>query len=459
MSGEEQQQQEQQQEYVSEVERSLLGSSNPIAISAAGGDGDGLAGGDEEVTVNGESGIWLNKAEVDSWSPGSVPLSAYEFHQDADPLVITKRPEQKLEHTQVFSIIYLRPPTPPVPGEIVINEEASVPAPPAPPLVLRQQPPRPETPAPIVVREAPPPLPPQVGRKVVTIAGKQLPPPPRKVVVERLAALPAKPQSVIIERWLPYGEVKRRVIFNPNTKPDPVVVAPRNVIVQWEAPEVRVTKVIRYLSPTRADPADYVAKYGESMFESHELPAVVNEFETPEGLRLAAESQPATSYELEGDIEALKLIDLEKEGLEEYRDFLNRFSQAAAALPQAEAEEEKEEEEREESSSQQVEPAASAVAEEQEQPKPASPKGKSLDKLDSHLNDLLEALFKRIDKEGKGAIRIADTEKIVAKLSSRLGQNSSEQAQLELYAAIDENKDGLLNLDEFKSLFTNLIRQ
>ena len=58
-------------------------------------------------------------------------------------------------------------------------------------------------------------------------------------------------------------------------------------------------------------------------------------------------------------------------------------------------------------------------------PKPASPKGKSLDQLDSHLNDLLEALFKRIAKEGKGAIRIADTEKIVAKLSSRLGQNSA----------------------------------
>ncbi len=62
-----------------------------------------------------------------------------------------------------------------------------------------------------VIREAPPSPPEQIGRKVITVSGKRLPPPPRKVVVERLAPLPTKPQSVIIERWLPYSQVKRRV--------------------------------------------------------------------------------------------------------------------------------------------------------------------------------------------------------------------------------------------------------
>lgn len=56
-----------------------------------------------------------------------------------------------------------------------------------------------------------------------------MPPPPRKVVVERLAPLPTKPQAVIAERWLPYKEVKRRVIFKP-APPDPIIVKPRNVI-------------------------------------------------------------------------------------------------------------------------------------------------------------------------------------------------------------------------------------
>lgn len=54
------------------------------------------------------------------------------------------------------------------------------------------------------------------------------------------APLPQKPQAVLIERWLPYTEVKRRVVFNRPTEPDPVVVKPRNVIVQWDAPQVYI---------------------------------------------------------------------------------------------------------------------------------------------------------------------------------------------------------------------------
>lgn len=110
--------------------------------------------------------------------------------------------------------------------------------PPAPPIIIRQQPPRPRTPEPLVIREAPPPAPQLVGRKVITISGKRVPPPPRKVIIERLAPIPPKPQSVIIERWLPYSQVKRRVIFNKSTDKDPIVVKPKNIIVQWEAPQV-----------------------------------------------------------------------------------------------------------------------------------------------------------------------------------------------------------------------------
>jgi hypothetical protein len=72
-----------------------------------------------------------------------------------------------------------------------------------------------------------------------------MPPPPRKVVIERLAKLPPKPQSVIIERWLPYEEVKRRVIFKKSEKPDPVTVKPKNVIIQWETPKVCNSKRIK----------------------------------------------------------------------------------------------------------------------------------------------------------------------------------------------------------------------
>ena len=65
-----------------------------------------------------------------------------------------------------------------------------------------------------------------------------MPPPPRKVIIERLAPIPPKPQSVIIERWLPYSQVKRRVIFNKLNEKEPIIVKPKNIIVQWEAPQV-----------------------------------------------------------------------------------------------------------------------------------------------------------------------------------------------------------------------------
>ena len=109
-------------------------------------------------------------------------------------------------------------------------------------MVIRQQPARPVTPEPLIVREAPPQAPAPVGRKLITISGRRLPPPPRKVIIERMAPLPSKPQSVLVERWLPYQETKRRIIYK-GAPSDPVLVKPRNVVIQWESPNVVVKKV------------------------------------------------------------------------------------------------------------------------------------------------------------------------------------------------------------------------
>ena len=68
-----------------------------------------------------------------------------------------------MEYIQELAIRYLRPPTPPAPGEILIQQQANVLTAPAPPLIIRQQPARPATPEPLVVREAPPQPPAQVG--------------------------------------------------------------------------------------------------------------------------------------------------------------------------------------------------------------------------------------------------------------------------------------------------------
>lgn len=202
---------------------------------------------------------------------------------------------------------------------------------PAPPLIIRQQPARPTTPEPLIVREAPP-IPPQaIGSKRITISGKRIPPPPRKVVIERLAPLPSRPQNVIIERWLPYGEIKRRVIFNKPTQPDPVVVPPRNIIVQWEAPDVTVSKEIKYLGVVRANPAEYVEKYGSTLVT--EMPEFVKEIATPAEVGvLAADYKAKSLVELEGELEGFQYVDLDKEGLGEYRSYLSNLGRLSFLL-------------------------------------------------------------------------------------------------------------------------------
>jgi hypothetical protein len=160
----------------------------------------------------------------------------------------------------------------------------------------------------LVIREAPPQPLAHVGRKVITISGKRLPPTPRKVVIERLPPLPSKPQSVIIERWLPYNQVKRRVIFQKGCDRDPVPCKPRNVIIQWDAPQVQVKKEFKDLGMIRANPCEYVARYGSTLKAARELPSFVLEIKPPAGIVLAADSDNNGVYELEGDIQALRYV-------------------------------------------------------------------------------------------------------------------------------------------------------
>lgn len=64
-----------------------------------------------------------------------------------------------------------------------------------------------------------------------------------------------------------------------------------------------------------ANPVDYVAQYGPTLKQAADLPEFVLDIKAPEGLTLAADVQASNFPELEGDVHALKLVDLEKEGL------------------------------------------------------------------------------------------------------------------------------------------------
>lgn len=444
------------QNYVlSEVEAAILRSTIPIDVNET-----------EEITVNGEKGIWANKAEITNWR-GIVPLSQYVINDDPNPEIVRKRSDQKLLYQQEVAIRYLKPPTPPPPGEILIQQEVNVMEPPAPPLVIRQQPPRPVTPPPLIVREVPPQPPPIIGRKIITISGKKMPPPPRKVIIERLPPLPSKPQSVIIERWLPYRPIKRKVIFQRanETKSPAVVVKPRNIIIQWEAPSVTVKKEFKDLGIVRANPVEYIQRYGTSLKRSIELPTFVKEIKPPEGLTLAADSSSPIMYELEGDLHALSLVDLEREGLVEYRNFLRQIGFTDSRINRISNEinsnyNELKNEKNEANNEQQVhvnsrQTPPPPLPQQIIQQKTADQQSISAASNTSATNSNIEFtndLLRLLDLDANNTISISDAEKILSRLNARLGRPYGDNEAKEFFSHISFNFDGRIDFEQFQSV-------
>lgn len=96
--------------------------------------------------------------------------------------------------------------------------------------------------------------------------------------------------------------------------------------------KVNIKREFKYLGVIRASPCDYVQRYGNSLIPSSQLPPIVEDFKTPEGLVLAAHHRANELHELCGDVEALSLIDLEREGLGGYRQYLqHRFGVGAGS--------------------------------------------------------------------------------------------------------------------------------
>jgi hypothetical protein len=52
---------------------------------------------------------------------------------------------------------------------------------------------------------------------------------------------------------------------------------PRNLVIEWDAAEAEVEQVCRDLGVVRADPEEYVRKYGAELKQSHEIPQLCQE--------------------------------------------------------------------------------------------------------------------------------------------------------------------------------------
>ncbi len=94
--------------FLSQIEQEILRASSPFDLNSEN---------TEEVVVNGQKGILMNRSEINQWQ-GQLPISDYRINEDPNPDVVVKRPTQGIVYKQDLAIRYLRPPTPPPPGDM-----------------------------------------------------------------------------------------------------------------------------------------------------------------------------------------------------------------------------------------------------------------------------------------------------------------------------------------------------
>ena len=177
-----------------------------------------------------------------------------------------------------------------------------------------------------------------------------------------------------------------------------------------------VRKEFKYLGIVRANPAEYVARYGVSLLASAALPSIVNEFTVPNGLILAANYKYKELHELEGDISAMGLINLEAHGLGAYRAYLTGLGISFSSASQSFI-----------SSGSSSGPQAS-----------------------------IEDVFASVDFDSNGQISSYEAEIIALRLNTLLGRNYGEDEVSQFISALDVNGDGRISLSEFKKYYAGL---
>ena len=186
----------------------------------------------------------------------------------------------------------------------------------------------------------------------------------------------------------------------------------------------------------RANPAEYVKRYGSTLKKAQELPSFVLEIKPPAGVVLAADHH-YNAYELEGDVQALRFIDLDREGLSEYKQLVKRLELGQNSSSSSSS-----------NSSRRLDrhsPEATATY--------VSPTLTSATLSASSLDTLIAEIFNSIDKDQNGKISVREAEKVLLRLNSRLGRRYGEDDARRLFDQLDVNRDGFIDQFEFKKVF------
>ena len=129
--------------------------------------------------------------------------------------------------------------------------------------------------------------------------------------------MPPKPRDIIVERWLGYQRRTRQVHFIPAPPliPHP---APKNILIQWDSPDVEVKQAFHFLGVQVQCPVAYVQAHGPTLCDASQLPSEVSHLPTQAGEVLACSSHSDSVPILTGAVGALRLINLACNGLSEY---------------------------------------------------------------------------------------------------------------------------------------------
>jgi hypothetical protein len=188
-----------------------------------------------------------------------------------------------------------------------------------------------------------------------------------------------------------------------------------------------------------------------------DIPEYVANIKTPDGLVLAANYRYNNLHELEGDIQALRLVDLDREGLAEYRAYLQRLGisfNANAAFD----------------GSSQFASAGGAIA----GGSLSISSGGSYGAADfggasttiissgggsssGSASAMAAEIFNAINTNGDNSISIQEAERAFLRLNSRLGRNYGEDDVKSFISAFDINRDGALSFEEFKRAILRII--
>ncbi len=197
---------------------------------------------------------------------------------------------------------------------------------------------------------------------------------------------------------------------------------PRNLIIQWEAPKVLIRKQYIDLGVSIVNPEEYIARFGSSLLPYEQLPDFVKEIRAPENLRLASQVQLKTVAQLEGDIDALSLIDLDKEGLSEYKSYLKTTSDLyTRSYPSAW-------------------PYATQTTFEKVQ-NPAT----------SSFDSMFEQALSTIQPLNRDNLSINEARVIMALMFQKLNKKYNETEAERILTELNPNKTDFINLRQFKS--------